>query len=274
MAEQTGRNPGGHASPSWSAGGLLADSHVHLQSPEFAADLDAVLERARAAGVRRFLCPGYDLASSRAAVDLASQSPGVVAAVGVHPNDERHYDDGAEVELEEWLAAGRAVAAGEMGLDYHYDHSPRDLQREALRRQLRLARRLGVPVVLHNRESDDDMARILAEEAGGVRGVLHAFTGSPQLVELGCRLGLFFGIGGFLTFRNHPLAGCVRDLPRDALLLETDAPYLSPHPQRGSRNEPARVAVVASRLAEILHTSVEDVAACTTANFERFLDEA
>ena len=280
MGQETGRNPGARASPSPAAGSApipdaaLADTHVHLQAPAFAADLDAVLDRARAAGVRRFLCAGYDLPSSRDAVDLAGRHPDVLAAVGVHPHDAKTYDDAVEADLDFWLVSRQAEVAGEMGLDYHYDHSPRDVQREVLRRQLRLARRHARPVILHNRDSDADMARILEEEAAGLRAVLHAFTGAPALVDLGRRLGLFFGIGGFLTFRNHPLAGCVLDLPLDSLLLETDAPYLSPHPLRGRRNEPANVPLVAARLAELLGTTAADVATRTSANFARFLGEA
>jgi TatD DNase family protein len=250
---------------------MLADTHVHLNSPQFAADLDAVLERARAAGVERFLCAGYDLDSSRQALDIAARHLGVVAAVGVHPHDAKSCDDAAAAQLERWLGSGQAAAAGEMGLDYYYDHSPRDVQRAVLRRQLRLARRHGLPVILHNRDSDDDMAAILDEEAAGLRGVLHAFTGAPRLLEVGRRLGLYFGIGGFLTFRNHPLAACVRGLPRHALLLETDAPYLAPHPLRGRRNEPANVTHVARRLAELLGATEAEIAEFTTANFARFL---
>jgi TatD DNase family protein len=250
---------------------MLIDTHVHLQSPQFEGDVAAVLARARAAGVTRFLCPGYDLPSSRAAVELAEHEPDVLAAVGVHPHDSRLYDDATEAALDGWLASRAAVAAGEMGLDYHYDHSPRDVQRDVLRRQLRLARRHSVPVVLHNRASDDDMAVILQEEAAGLCCVLHAFDGAPVLAALGSRAGFYFGIGGFLTFKKHRLAEIVRDLPREALLLETDAPYLSPHPWRGKRNEPAHVEHVARRLAELLDLDHDTVVALTTANAARFL---
>lgn len=253
---------------------MLADTHVHLNSPQFAADLDAVLERAREAGVVRFLCAGYDLPSTRQAAYLAARHPGVLATAGVHPHDATTYDDAVEAELAGLLSSGTAVAAGEMGLDYYYDHSPRAVQRAVLCRQLRLARAHGVPAVLHNRDADADMAAILADEASGVRCVLHAFAGVPSLADLGVRCGFYFGIGGFLTFKKHPLADRVRDLPRDALLLETDAPYLAPHPQRGRRNEPAFVAHVARALAALLHLEVEEVASLTSANFARFLGEA
>jgi TatD DNase family protein len=250
---------------------MLVDSHVHLNSPEFGADLGQVLARARAAGVGRFLCPGYDLPSSRAAAALAAAESDVLAAVGVHPHDARTYDDAAESQLEALLGASRVVAVGETGLDYHYEHSPRDVQLQALRRQLRLARRLARPVVIHNRESDDDMVRVLSEEAAGLRLVLHAFTGAPRLAAIGAHAGFFFGIGGFLTFKKHPLAECVRDLPRQSLLLETDAPYLSPHPHRGRRNEPAHVQIVAQRLAAILDLPLAELVALTARNFQRFL---
>jgi len=250
---------------------MFADTHVHLNSSRFVDDLEPVLERARAAGVRRFLCPGYDLESSRAALALAARHPDVLAAVGVHPHDASAWDAAFAAEVDAALGAGHAVAAGEMGLDYYYDHSPRDVQREVLRQQLRLARRHGVPVVIHNRDSDDDMAGILTAEATGMRAVLHAFNGAPQLLETGVRLGFFFGIGGFLTFKNHALAACIRDIPRHALLLETDAPYLAPHPMRGKRNEPAFVPHIAARLAELLELSVDDVGALTSRNYDRFL---
>jgi TatD DNase family protein len=252
---------------------MLADTHVHLNSPQFATDVEAVLERARAAGVQRFLCAGYDLPSSHEAVQLAARYGGVLAAAGVHPHDAKTWNDAVEAEIDALLASGSAVAAGEMGLDYYYDHSPRDVQRQVLVRQLRMARRHGVPVVLHNRDSDPDMARILEEEAAGLRGVLHAFNGAPQLLESGRRLGLFFGIGGFLTFKNHPLAACARELPRESLLLETDAPYLSPHPKRGQRNEPAHVVLVAERLSQLLEMPLADLVELTNANFARFLGE-
>jgi len=250
---------------------MLTDTHMHLQSPQFDSDAAAVLARARAAGVGKFICAGYDLPSSRAAVEWAARETDILAAVGVHPHDSRLYDDATEAALDGWLESGAAVAAGEMGLDYHYDNSPRDVQRDVLRRQLRLARRHAVPVVLHNRASDDDMAAILDAEARGLCCVLHAFDGAPILADLGSRTGLYFGIGGFLTFRKHRLAGIVRDLPRGALLLETDAPYLSPHPMRGKRNEPAHVEHVARRLGELLELDFDAVTKLTALNAERFL---
>lgn len=253
---------------------MFADTHVHLNSSRFGDDLEPVLERARAAGVRRFLCPGYDRESSRTALDLAARHPDILAAVGVHPHDASTWDAAFEAEVDAALGSRHAVAAGEMGLDYYYDHSPRDVQRQVLERQLRLARRHSVPVVIHNRDSDDDMAAILRAEAAGMRGVLHAFNGAPRLLETGIELGFFFGIGGFLTFKNHALATCVRELPRGSLLLETDAPYLAPHPVRGQRNEPAFVPHIAARLAELLELPVAEVGSLTSRNYDRFLGTA
>lgn len=250
---------------------MFADTHVHLNSSRFVDDLGPVLERARAAGVRRFLCPGYDLQSSRAAVELAARHPDVLAAVGVHPHDAVTWDAAFAAEVDAALGERRAVAAGEMGLDYYYDHSPREVQRDVLQQQLRLARRHDVAVVIHNRDSDDDMAEILAAEAVGMRLVLHAFNGAPRLLETGVQQRFFFGIGGFLTFKNHPLAACIHDIPRDALLLETDAPYLAPHPHRGKRNEPAFVPHIAARLGELLDLTIDEVGALTSRNYDRFL---
>ena len=250
---------------------MFVDSHVHLNSPEFGADLPEVLTRARAAGVHRFLCPGTDLASSRAAAALARSEASVLGAVGVHPHDARTWDVATAAEIESLLAANPALAVGETGLDYFYDHSPRDVQQRVLRWHLHMAQRYDRPIVVHNRDSDADMASILAAEGTGLRLVLHAFGGSTVLAEVGARSGFYFGIGGFLTFKKHPLAECVRDLPQQALLLETDAPYLSPHPYRGQRNEPAHVAIVARRLGELLGLDVDAVARLTTQNFARFV---
>jgi TatD DNase family protein len=252
---------------------MFADTHVHLNSPQFSDDLQAVLDRARAAAVDRFLCAGYDLESSRRAVEIAAAHPGVLAAVGIHPHDARTWTPEIEATLESWLGTGAAVVAGEMGLDYYYEHSPRETQREVLRAQLRLARRHGVPAIVHNRDSDDDMVEILTAEAEGLRLVLHAYNGSAELGELGRRMGFFFGIGGFLTFAKHPLASRIGELPLPSLLLETDAPYLAPHPKRGRRNEPAFVPYVATRLAEILGSTPDEIASRTSANFTRFLGD-
>jgi len=252
---------------------MLIDTHVHLNSPDFAADRPEVIERAVAAGVQRFLCPGYDVPSSRAAVELAAADSRLVAAVGVHPHDSKDLDAAAEAELETLLAASGVVAVGETGLDYHYDNSPRPTQRQSFVRHLQLARRHARPVVVHNRESNEDMRRILEDEGRGLRIVLHAFGGESELAELSDDPNLFFGIGGFLTFGNHPLAQHVAELPRRSLLLETDAPYLSPHPMRGRRNEPAQVVIVARRLAELLDMTLDEVADLTTRNFARFVDE-
>jgi TatD DNase family protein len=253
---------------------MLVDTHVHLNSPDFDADRIEVLERAHNAGVHRFLCPGYDIPSSRAAVELAASNTSVVAAVGIHPHDSKDLDRAAEAELESMLGAPRVVAIGETGLDYHYDHSPRQAQRASFVRHLQMARRRSLPVVVHNRESDEDMRRILDDEGDGMRIVLHAFGGAPRLAQLAGTQVVFFGVGGFLTFKNHRLSQLVADLPRQSLLLETDAPYLSPHPLRGRRNEPAHVEIVARRLAELLRVSVEEVAELTTRNFARFVGEA
>lgn len=250
---------------------LLVDTHVHLNSPEYDDDLEDVLERSRAAGVRQWLIPGYDRASSAQAVAMAARIPGALAAVGVHPHDARLYDDATEDEFDAALSSGAAAVAGEMGLDYHYDHSPRDVQRAVLQRQLRLASRHGVPAVLHNRNSDEDAAAILHDEAVDIRVVLHAFTGAPPLLRAGIDKGFYFGIGGFLTFKKHPLAGCIADLPRRSLLLETDSPWLSPHPYRGKRNEPARVVTIAEKLAELLEIPVAELAKLTSDNYHRFL---
>ncbi|GAB4236585.1 MAG: hypothetical protein Kow00109_10150 [Acidobacteriota bacterium] len=260
----------------------LVDSHAHLDDSRFAADLPEVLRRARDAGVGEILtiaCLGEDPRHSwdrvRAILD---EETGIRAAAGVHPHDARYWSSETVAVLEEALAHPKVAAVGEIGLDYHYDNSPRDVQREVFQRQLELAANRGLPVIIHTREADADTVRLLrrhweAHRPAGERVILHCFSGSEELAEAGREMGFYFGIGGVITFRKaERLRGVVAGLPLDRLLLETDCPYLAPEPKRGRRNEPAFLPYILCRLAEVCGRKDEEVARATTENFRRLLD--
>jgi TatD DNase family protein len=255
---------------------MLVDSHTHLDLPHFEADRDAVIARAWEADVGAILTLGVDGNSSQRAVELAQQYEGVFAAIGIHPHEAQYATPevyGALVRLAREWEANRIIAWGEIGLDYHYDHSPRDVQQREFRRQIRLARELDLPVCIHSREAHDDVLTILEEEqAIDVGVVMHCFSGDEQVVRRCLDLGFYISFAGPITFTNaRTLPAIVPLVPDDRLLIETDAPYLSPHPWRGRehRNEPARVTVIAARLAELRGIGVEAVGLATTRNFNR-----
>lgn len=253
---------------------MLVDSHAHLDMPHFDADRDAVLERARAAGVRAILTLGVDGESSRRAVALARRYPGVFAAVGIHPHAAQHATPEVYkslLALARERAANRIIAWGEIGLDYHYNHSPPEVQRREFRRQIRLAREVDLPVCIHSREAHDDVLTILQEEmAADVGVVMHCFSGDEAVARRCLDLGFYISFAGPITFTNaRKLPAIVPLIPDERLLIETDAPYLSPHPWRGRehRNEPARVSVIAARLAELRGISIEEVGRAVLHNF-------
>lgn len=254
---------------------MLIDSHAHLDMSHFDADRDAVVARAQEVGVAAILTLGVDGASSQRAVALAQQYEGVFAAVGVHPHEAQHAtpeDYKALMGLAREREANRIIAWGEIGLDYHYDHSPRDVQRREFRRQIRMARELDLPVCIHSREAHDDVLTILDEEHAIDAGVvMHCFSGDEQVARRCLDLGFYISFAGPVTFTNaRKLPAVVPLVPDDRLLIETDAPYLSPHPWRGRehRNEPARVAIIAARLAELRGSTIEAVGQLVTANFK------
>ena len=258
---------------------MLIDSHAHLDMPHFDTDRDAVIARARQAGVAAILTLGVDGASSQRAVALAEQYEGVFAAVGIHPHEAKHAtpeDYKILMGLARAHAANRIIAWGEIGLDYHYDHSPRDVQQREFRRQVRMARELDLPVCIHSREAHDDVLTILDEERAIDAGVvMHCFSGDVQVARRSLDLGFYISFAGPVTFTNaRQLPTIVPLVPDDRLLIETDAPYLSPHPWRGRehRNEPARVAIIAARLAELRGTTVEAVGQRVTENFKTLFD--
>lgn len=258
----------------------LFDSHAHLSAPQFDADRAEVIARARSAGVTRLLTCGSDLPSSRQEAALAAAHDGIYAAVGVHGHEAHSAvrDDGtehAETRPEEAvfaalaeLAAGPAVVAiGEIGLDYHYCFSPPEAQRAVLARQLALAVALDLPVILHNRESDEDMHALVDAAPTGLRGVLHCFLADASMAQWALDRGFYIGVAGPITFKNvRHLPAIVQQVPLERLLIETDCPYLAPHPKRGRRNEPAYVRYVAERLADILDISPDELAQRTTEN--------
>ena len=251
----------------------LIDSHCHIDGEAFDADRDDVVQRAREAGVVAMLNVGTGNPHSdefRKAVAVASQYEDVFASVGVHPHDAKLYDDRAERHLIDLAKSGKVIAWGEIGLDYYYDHSPRDVQREVFRRQIRTARDLGLPIIIHSRDADEETVEILTEECSweGFRGVMHCFGGTPEMAKALLPLGFYISFAGNVTFKKaENLQEAARVVPLDRLLVETDCPYLTPVPFRGKRNEPSNVVHTAAFLAGIYEMDLDTVATQTTQNF-------
>ena len=231
----------------------FVDSHAHLADSAFDADREQVIERARLTGARAVVCIGESLDAAARARAIAAAHPAFVwFTAGIHPHDAAGFDPVRDPEAIAAEVRQGAVAIGECGLDYHYDHSPRELQRRAFAAQLALARDLDRPVVVHTREAEDD-TRAMVEEAGasGARGVLHCYTGSHALAESALAVGWYVSFSGIVTFRKWTDDGLVRLVPPDRLLAESDSPYLAPVPHRGKRNEPAWVDLTVARLAAV-----------------------
>lgn len=249
----------------------LIDTHAHLDHDWYDGERDAVVQRAQDAGVTCIVTIGADIRSSEEAVRLADTYAAVYATVGIHPHDAATATEASFERLRTLAAHPRVVAIGEIGLDYYYDHSPRPVQRDVFIRQLALARETGLPFVVHNREADADIMAILRDHGRDSPGLLHAFTGDADMARECISLGYFISVGGMVTFKN---AGAIRDaiasVPLERLLLETDAPYLTPVPLRGKRNEPAYVTYVAEFLAAERGIDVAEIARVTTDNARRF----
>jgi len=249
----------------------MIDSHCHLDPQYFAADLQEVLARARTAGVEAFVCVGVGrtLEAPRAAVALAAAEPDIFATVGVHPHDVASMTEADWAELEELARRPRVVGIGESGLDYYYDHSPRDAQQAAYRRFVGMARAAGLPVVSHVRDAHEEAAAILRDEKAG-DGVIHCFSGGVADARAYLDLGQHLSFSGILTFKT---AGNIREAaafaPLDRILIETDAPYLAPIPHRGKKNEPAYIAQTLAALASVRGQTAAEVDAATTANARR-----
>ena len=267
------------------SGRLLVDSHCHLDLAQFDADRDEVVARARQQGVRRIVNPGIDLQHSRQAIVLAERYDEVYTAAGIHPNSSADYASNTLAELRSLAAHPKVVAIGEIGLDYYWEKVAPAQQKTALRDQLALAAEFGLPVIIHSRDSNEDVAAELrawvhsdefqdsALAARPFAGVLHAFNGDAALAEEAYSWGFALSLGGPVTFKNaRVLHELVPRLRRDRLMLETDAPYLTPHPHRGKRNEPGYVRLVCARLAELVGVTFEEMAAQSTAVAQRFFD--
>ena len=260
---------------------MLIDTHAHLDMPQFEADRAAVVERAQAAGVEVIINAGADLESSRRAVALTEQYPGVYAGVGVHPHDAKTLDGDALAALRELARQPKVVAVGEIGLDFYRNLSPQDVQRRAFQAQLAWAARLGKPVIVHDREAHAEVLKALTSWVAGLAGsplagrvgVLHSFSGDLLMAKRAIDLGFYISISGPVTYQNaRRLAEIIQALPLDRLLIETDCPYLTPHPHRGKRNEPAYVRLVAEKVAEIKGLTLDEVATATTANARRLFE--
>jgi TatD DNase family protein len=248
----------------------LIDSHAHIQGKEFAGETEAVLERARQAGVEQVIVVGGagDMLSNTAAVALADSFPSVYATVGMHPHDAK--DVGAEelARLKELTVHPKVIAVGETGLDYYYNHSPREVQSRIFTRFVQMARETDLPIVVHERDAARDCAELLRSEGSGkLRGVIHCFTGDYDAARDYLELGFYISFSGIITFKNaDPLRSVVQRVPLERMLVETDSPYLTPAPHRGKRNEPAYVRLVAETIAEVKQLDLEKVAQVTTEN--------
>lgn len=246
---------------------MLVDTHCHLDFEQFDPDREAVLERARAAGVARIVIPGVDLAAGRRAVALAERYPEVYAAVGVHPNDAQELTAAALAELKALAKHPKVVGIGEIGIDLYWRKLSLTDQQAAFRAQLRLADEVGKPVIIHDRDAHAEVLAELRALRPAAGGVMHAFSGGPDMAEAALALGYYLGVDGPVTYKkNDALRAVFAQAPLERILIETDAPYLTPQPRRGRRNEPAYVAWVAEKVAEIRGISVEVAAAVTTRN--------
>jgi len=253
---------------------MLVDSHCHLDFPDFAPEREAVIARAFAAGIGTMLTICTRLDQFDGVRAIAETGPRIWCSVGAHPHEAANHADLLAERLVALAAHPRVVGIGETGLDYHYDLGPRNMQDRVFRAHVAASKASGLPLIIHAREADDDIAAILAAERPPP-GVLHCFTAGRALAEAALALGFYISISGIVTFRNaEDLRAIVRDLPLDRLLVETDAPYLAPVPYRGKRNEPAFVAATASFVAELKGIEAEALAAATTANFFRLFAKA
>lgn len=245
----------------------MIDTHTHLNDSKFASDLGEVIDRARTAGVERMVVCGYDMRSSRRAVEIARQYDCVYATVGVHPHDARSVGEGDLAELRELSSTDKVIAIGEIGLDFHYDFSPRPAQKAAFERQLGLANEIGLPVVVHSREAHSETVAVM-KAAGSVGGcVFHCFAGNVRDAVEVLDMGFYIGVDGPVTFKSREeLREVVAMCPKDRLLVETDCPYLAPVPHRGKRNEPAHVKLVCETVAGLWGISTTETAHITSAN--------
>lgn len=252
---------------------MLIDSHAHLDDRRFDPDRETLIGSLKDNGIEMVINVGADLKSSRAAVDLAKKYENIYAVVGVHPHSAKDLEGGDLSEIRELLKEDKVVAIGEIGLDFYYDNSPRDIQRKWFKAQIDLAKELDMPIVIHTRDAAQETFDILKEAAedGGLRCLLHCYSGSAEMAEEYIKLGFYISLGGPVTFKNARVSREVaKVVPLDRLLIETDSPYLTPEPYRGKRNEPMYVKYVAERIAKEKGVTYDEVAQATRDNVYRF----
>lgn len=238
---------------------MLIDSHVHLDKRQFDGDREYIIENLEKNGIEAAVNIGADLESSIKSLDLAKKYENIYATVGVHPHNAKDLTDKMLEEMEELASEDKVVAIGETGLDYHYDNSPRDVQRKWFRKQIQLAKKLDLPVVVHSRSADEDTLKILKEESDGLRAVIHCFSSDRAMMKEFVDLGFYIALGGPVTFKKtDELKEVAKIVPIEKLLVETDAPYLAPHPYRGKRNEPVFVKQTAELIAKLRGMTIED----------------
>jgi TatD DNase family protein len=250
---------------------MLFDTHAHLNAIQYEEDIVEVIERAKSENVTHIVVVGFDKDTIKKAMELTDQYDMIYAAVGWHPVDAIDMTDDDLKWIKELASHPKVVAIGEMGLDYYWDKSPRDIQKEVFRKQIQLAREVQLPIIIHNREATEDVIKILQEEnASEVGGVMHCFTGSLEVAKQCMDMNFYISFGGPVTFKNakKPKEVAV-EIPMDRLLIETDCPYLTPHPFRGKRNEPSYVKYVAEQIATLKEVSVEEIARRTSDNAMR-----
>src|SRR5262245_40416617 len=271
-----------HRTAKRSIGGLLVaqqnslglmDSHAHIQGQEYTGEVDAVIGRAREAGVQQIIVVGGagDMSSNTAAVALAESCANLYATVGMHPHDAKDVGEEELQKLKKLVAYPKVIAVGETGLDYYYNHSPREVQRRVFAQFIRVAAETGLPLVVHERDAASEAVELLRSEgAGKIRGVIHCFTGDYDAAQNYLDLGFYLSFTGIVTFKNaQPLRDVVRRIPLDRMFVETDSPYLTPVPYRGKRNEPAYVKLVAETVARVKNMTLEEIAHTTTQNVRR-----
>ncbi|MGM0867851.1 MAG: TatD family hydrolase [Bacillota bacterium] len=253
---------------------MLFDTHVHLNDEQFDEDLEEVISRAREAGVEKMVVVGFDRPTINRAMELIEQYEFLYASIGWHPVDAIDMKDEDLAWIEELSNHPKVVAIGEMGLDYHWDKSPKDVQKEVFRKQIHLAKKVKLPIIIHNRDATQDIVDILREEgAEEVGGIMHCFSGSPEIAQECVDMNFYISLGGPVTFKNAKKPKEVaKEIPLEKLLIETDCPYLAPHPNRGKRNEPAYVKLVAEQIAELKEVSLEEVENITTENAKKLFN--
>ncbi len=250
---------------------MLFDTHVHLNAEQYEDDLQEVINRALEKGVQNMVVVGFDEPTIKKAIQIAETYDFIYASVGWHPVDAIDMTDEHLAWIEELAQHPKVVALGEMGLDYHWDKSPKEVQKDVFRRQIRLARKVNLPIIIHNRDATEDVVTILKEEhVEEVGGIMHCFTGSIEVAKQCMDMNMYISFGGPVTFKNAKKPKEVAtELPLNKLLIETDCPYLTPHPFRGKRNEPGYVSYVAEQIAELKGITYEELADITTANAKK-----